>query len=85
MVRLFDVRQKEVINIADGCRLGYVCDIEVNIKTGKIEAIILPGPGRIFGLFGQEQEYRIKWCDITQIGEDLILVDVSIDDILIDC
>ena len=85
MPRFLEMKQKEVININDGCRLGYVCDIEIDDKTGKIEAIIIPGPGRVLGVFGHDQEYKIEWCDIKQIGEDLIIVDVEADEILEDC
>ena len=85
MARFLEMKQKEVININDGCRLGYVCDIEIDDKTSKIEAIIVPGPGRMLGVFGHDQEYKIEWCDIKQIGEDLIIVDVDAEEILEDC
>ncbi|MDR1687923.1 MAG: YlmC/YmxH family sporulation protein [Clostridiales bacterium] len=84
MVRIYEMRQKEVINVRDGCRLGYICDIEVNTKTGKIEKIIIPAPGKIFGIFGREEEYRIPWSAIKQIGDDLILVDVEAEKIMTD-
>ena len=85
MARFLEIKQKEVINIDDGCRLGYVCDIEIDEKTGKIEAIIVPGPGRMLVVFGHDQEYKIQWCDIKQIGEDLIIVDVDAEDVLEEC
>ena len=84
MVRVYDLKQKEVINIADGSRLGFVADIEFDQKSGKIEAIIIPGPGKMFGMFGHEQEFRVKWDDIDQIGDDLIIIDADPDDILIE-
>ena len=84
MVRVYDLKQKEVINIADGSRLGFVVDIEFDPKTGKVEAIIIPGAGKMFGMFGHEQEFRVKWDDIDQIGDDLIIIDADPDDILIE-
>ncbi len=84
MVRIYDMRQKEVININDGCRFGFICDIEVDIKCGEVINIIVPGPGKILGMFGREQEYRIPWCSIKKIGDDIILVDVDTEEILID-
>ena len=84
MVRLYDLKQKEVINISDGSRLGFVADVEFDQKSGKIEAIIIPGPGKMFGVFGHEEEFRIKWSDIDQIGDDLIIVDADPDDILVE-
>ena len=73
--RFTGLKCKEVVNIADGCRLGYVCDVEVDCKCGKIISIIVPGPGKCFGLLGRHEEYVIPWCDIRQIGDDIILVD----------
>lgn len=85
VVRIYDMKQKEVINIKDGCRLGYVCDIIVDIDDGKLVKIIVPGPGRMFGVFGAEAEYHVPWCDVKQVGDDIILVDVESDKILVDC
>ena len=85
MARMFDVKQKEVINIRDGCRFGYVCDLDIDVVKGKIAAIIVPGPARLFGVFGREQEFHIPWDAIRQMGEDLILVDVETEKIIVDC
>ena len=83
-MRISELKQKEVINVCDGCRLGFICDMEIDVKCGKIKKIIIPAKGKFFGIFGCEQEYHISWCDIKCIGNDLILVDADIDDILID-
>lgn len=77
MYRTADLKQKEVINISDGKRLGFVCDIEIDLEGGKIDAIIIPGGGRIFGLIGKESEFIIPWERIKKIGEDIILVDLD--------
>lgn len=69
-------RCKEVVNICDGCRLGYPCDLEIDTNCGRILAIVVPGPCRFFGLFGREDDYVIPWECIRRIGEDIILVDV---------
>ncbi len=79
-----EIQQKEVINICDGTRLGFVCDIEINSKTGCIQKLIVPAKSKMFGIFGREQEYHICWNDIKCIGEDLILICVNIDDIVVD-
>ena len=84
MCRMYDMRHKEVINVEDGCRYGYVTDIEIDIKKGNVTAIIVPGPAKIFGMFGCEQEYFIPWCNIKQIGHEIILVDMPTEDALKD-
>jgi len=75
--RIADLRCKEVINICNGHRLGFVYDVEIDIITGRVVAIIIPGPCRFLGLFGREDDYIIPWDCITRIGEDIILVEVS--------
>lgn len=77
MYRSSDLKQKEVINIADGRRLGFVSDVEINLEDGRLEAIILPGAGRFFGLLGKENEFVIPWDRIKKIGEDIILVEMD--------
>ncbi len=75
--RIADLRCKEVINICDGCRIGFVCDVEIDVACGKVLAIVVPGPCRFF-FFGREEDYVIPWDAIRRIGEDLILVDYEV-------
>ena len=73
--RFADFRCKEVINICDGCRLGYVGDLEIKYPEGEIKAIVVFGPCRFFGLFGRGEEYYVPWDSIQRIGDDIILID----------
>ena len=75
MARMYDLRQKEVINTSDGARYGFVSDMEIDTEEGKILSLIVPGPGRVLGVFGRDQEYRIAWSSIIKIGEDIVLVE----------
>ncbi len=70
-----DFRQKEVINIYDGQRLGFVCDVDIDMTNGKLNSIIVPGSGKFLGIFGKTEDYVIPWHNIKTIGEDIILVD----------
>ena len=80
--RLAQLRYKEVININDGTRLGYVGDVELLPEEGRATALIVPGPPRFFGLFGRSEEYYIPWECIRRMGDDIILVEVDGEDIL---
>ncbi len=73
-MRISEFQIKDVINISDGKKLGVIEDIEININTGRIEAIIVGGASRVLGLFGKDQEFVISWKNILKIGEDVILV-----------
>lgn len=77
MNRTSDFRQKEVINISDGKRLGFVCDVEIDLKSGRLESIVIPGGSRLFGILGKDSEYIIPWERIKKIGEDIILVEID--------
>lgn len=83
--RFTDLRQKEVINVCDGCRFGYVCDIEFDPCSGRIVTLIIPEEGKFWGVFCKEKEYRIPWNCIRKIGDDIILVEVNTEEILIEC
>ena len=72
--RIVDMRNKDVININDGARLGYVSDVEVDTCTAQLTAIIIYGRPKLFGLLGHEDDCVISWKDIEVIGEDTILV-----------
>ena len=85
MVRIYDMKQKEVINVKDGCRYGFICDVEIDEKCGEVVSIIVPGPGRVFGMFGRDQEYKIPWCNVCQFGDDIILVNVETKSVLREC
>ena len=78
-MRICDLREKEVINVCDGERLGYVEDMIFDLCKGCISHIIVPGPCKFFGIFGREEEVVIELSCIRQIGADVILVDISVE------
>lgn len=71
-----DFKHKEVININDGKRLGYVQDVTADLQTGIITSIIVPGNNKIFNIFSGNNEIVIPWEKIKCIGDDLILVEI---------
>ena len=75
-MRIADLRYKEIINVNTGHRLGFVCDVDMDINTGRICALVVPGPARFFGLFGREEDYVLPFDCISKIGTDIILIDV---------
>lgn len=77
MFKASELRQKEIINISDGKRLGFANDIEINMETGHIEAIIIPGENRFFSIFSKEGDIVLPWQNIKKIGIDVILIDIN--------
>lgn len=76
-MRMSELKRREVINVCDCKRLGFVGDLDVDPCTGRILAIIVPGPGCVCGFLGREKEFVIPFGDICQIGDDIILVRVE--------
>ncbi len=77
MGRTMDFRQKEVINVCDGKRLGFICDVDVDFDSGVIKAIVVPGSGKFFGLLGVGEDIVIPWENIAKVGVDTILVELE--------
>lgn len=71
-----DFKHKEVINIKDAKRLGYVQDVTADFKTGTIKEIIVPGNTNFFKFFSTGNDLTIPWDAIKVIGEDIILVEI---------
>ncbi len=71
---LSELRDKEIISMADGSRLGCPEDAELDMETGQITKLIVPGRLRLFGLFGREEDLILPWSDIHRFGIDTILI-----------
>ena len=78
--RFTELRCKEVICLADGMRLGFVCDVVVEVPDGCVAAIVVPGPCRFFGIAGHRDDYIIPWSCIKKIGPDIVLVETKPND-----
>ena len=75
--RIAELRYKEVISVEDGSRFGYVGDMEVDMDTGQVRALVVPGRRRFFGLLGREEDKYIPWSAVRRFGEDIILVEAG--------
>ncbi len=76
MIRISDLRHKDIVNRLDGKRLGFIKDIELDLTEGKIKAIVLPGESRMFSFLGRIDDIVVDWQQVQKIGVDVILVDL---------
>ena len=76
-MNLSELKRKEVINSCNCKILGCANDVEFDLCSGCIHALIVPGPSKFFGLICSDYEYVIPHKCITQVGPDIILVDVD--------
>ena len=73
--RVSELRYKEIINVSDGSRYGWVGDVEVDLESGQVRALVVPGRLRLFGLLGREED-RVFPCEaVRRFGADTILVE----------
>lgn len=70
-----ELRYKEIINVTDGSRVGYVGDVVMDLEDGKVNALVVPGRLRLFGLLGREPDTVFPWSAVRRFGEDTILVE----------
>ncbi|SET63416.1 sporulation protein, YlmC/YmxH family [Paenibacillus sp. NFR01] len=73
-MKISDFQTKDVINIIDGKRLGQISDLELDLRRGVIDSIVVPGYTRFMGLFGGGADLIIPWRNIVKIGADVVLV-----------
>ena len=73
--RLAQLRYKEVVSVSDGSRFGFVGDIEVDLDTGRVTALVVPGRLRLLGLLGREEDRYVPWDAVRRFGQDIILVE----------
>ncbi|MFE4711255.1 MULTISPECIES: YlmC/YmxH family sporulation protein [Paenibacillus] len=76
-MKISDFQTKDVINIVDGKRLGQISDLELDLRRGVIDAIVVPGYTRFMGLFGGGADLIIPWRNIVKIGSDVVLVKIE--------
>ena len=70
-----ELRQKEVINTADGRKLGKICDMVFCYPENKILGFVVPG-SRSFG--SKKTDFFIDLKNIVKIGDDVVLVNVGL-------
>ena len=69
-----ELRTKEVVNTADGKRLGKICDMAFCYPENKILGFIVPG-NRSFGT--KKTDFFIDLKNIVKIGGDVVLVNIG--------
>lgn len=67
-MRMSELKRREVINVCDCKRLGFVGDLDVDPCTGRILAIIVPGPGCVCGFLGREKNCDPFWGYLPDRG-----------------
>ena len=67
------LKDREVINVCDGRRLGCVCDAQFDLCGGRLTALIVAGECNFLGI-SKGDDVLIPWSCIERIGDDIIIV-----------
>lgn len=70
-----DLRCKDVINIANGTKMGKIIDIIVDSNGKCVLGLVVPGIRKIFK---SNEDIFIPWENIVKIGSDTILIDLEL-------
>ena len=76
-MRLSELQNKDVVNIIDGRKIGNIIDININ-TDGRMEGLIVEKSKFLISMFSNKDEIEVKWNQIEKIGEDVILVRLSL-------
>ncbi len=74
-INFSQLKQKDVVSLADGKNLGKVSDIGLCFPENRVTGLFVSGGSRIFRFLRQEIFLPVN-C-IVRIGEDAVLVNFS--------
>ena len=78
MLTLRDICRRSVVNLEKGVIIGTVDDVLFDEKTSQIEALLIYGRTRLFGVLGRDSDVRIPWAEVISFGRDVILVSTPV-------
>lgn len=76
-MRLSELQHKDVVNIIDGKKIGNIIDVSIN-NDGNMSGLIVEKTKFFISMFTNRNEIEISWKQIEKIGEDVILVRITI-------
>lgn len=82
-ISFLEIRDKDVINVEDGKKLGKVQDMTFT-KSGQVTGFIVPGEKKFLKYLSRDECIFIPFGNICKIGEDIILVELR-DDCPVPC
>lgn len=77
-MRLSDLQNKDIVNVVDGRNIGNIIDVKIDEEKGNIVAFIIEPNKNFFSFFNKGMDTEIGWNNITKIGEDVILVKITL-------
>ena len=78
-MRLSDLGDKEIVNLANGSRHGQLANAELlfDENQGKIKAILVPDYHGKMSFLSSKEFLQLPWNSIRKIGEDIIIFEAA--------
>ncbi len=70
------LREKEVVDVSSGAKIGYIDDLVFDEREAKVQKIVIYGRQKLLGLMGRENDMEVEWKDIEKIGNDTVLINI---------
>ncbi len=70
-----ELRTKEVVNLQNGARMGKIIDMIIDSNGKNVLGVVVPGVKK---LFKPAEDIFVPWCNISKIGNDVILVSLDV-------
>lgn len=77
-MRLSDLQNKNIVSVSDGKNIGNIIDVKIDEETGSIISLVIEANKTFFSFSNRGIDTEISWKNITKIGEDVILVNITL-------
>lgn len=77
-MRLSDLQTKYIVNVNDGKNIGNIIDVKIDELNGTIESLVIEPNKNFFSFTKGKIDTEINWKAIEKIGEDVILVNITL-------
>lgn len=74
-VSFSELKEKEIINVFDGKKLGRIIDILFDNSSGTVRGVVVPGEKK---LFRKGEDIFVPLEKLKKIGDDVILVSLQV-------
>ncbi len=75
-MHISQIQELEVIDVSEGTRLGFVKDVEISLRDGRITAIMIENQSAR-RIFSKADDLLIPMEQVVKLGEDFIFIDLK--------
>ncbi|RJQ24492.1 MAG: YlmC/YmxH family sporulation protein [Peptococcaceae bacterium] len=77
LFKISELGMRDIVNLADGAKLGPVRDVHIDLETGQVRTLVLSPSKKYLGFFRAGREVMVSWENVRKIGVDTVLVELN--------